>query len=386
MSNNENMGLLYSIMSKPANRSPTIGSQLENPTLSIGDDIIINRQGKQNYARVIGFNQAMIDIQLYYNQADILSLLTGVKKWEQSQAIEILQFSNIMSDTYLLSNCRQLIHPIDIVQKTIVDTPYCYDRDRNVVTYHENSRGQCNFAKMNQCNQILSEIKRQSIIPNDEGVQIWKYRQCLPEGSKDVQFLENDFDLIHQINDDHKDYLSSITDKQMTALKFYSEQGSEGINSYLATPTLQRRTSEDMNETIKDLRTVIANAPLLPQPLIVYRGIRSKSYNDSFIKALQTAQIGDELQLPDGGFISTSLSSKVALQFAKSPCCFIVIYLPKGTHGLFLGDNSAYADEWEYLLSDQQRFRYFMCGQSLPEITSSFGRSQEMSVYHVVAI
>jgi hypothetical protein len=190
--------------------------------------------------------------------------------------------------------------------------------------------------------------------------------------------------LIQTMNQEHQAYVNKLSNKAKDAIFDYTDTESDTINSDLSIPAHQRQTDDHIENSIQSLRQSIQNAPPLTQPLIVYRGIRSKSYNNSYIKILQNAQIGDEIQLPDGGFISTSVSPQTALRFARAPCCFLVIYLPKGTHGLFFGEDSSYTDELEYLLSDQQRFRYFRCQHSLPTI-STFD-VQDIKVYHLVAI
>ncbi len=221
----------------------------------------------------------------------------------------------------------------------------------------------------------------QSTLSTNADIINW---HCRPEDSNDVQLLENDSNLIQTMNHEHQAYVRTLSNKAKDAIFDYTDTESDTINSYLALPANKRQTDDHLENLIHSLRQTIHNAPSLTQPLIVYRGIRSKNYNHSFIKALQNAKIGDEIQLPDGGFISTSVSPQIALRFARAPCCFLVIYLPTGTHGLFFGEDSSYTDELEYLLSDQQRFRYFRCENS-PTTISTFD-VQDINVYHLVAI
>jgi hypothetical protein len=356
----------------------------------IGDDIIIRRQDRQNYATITMVDGSKLTIQLYYNQSDILSLLTGVKKWDSSVANDILRFSDIHYDSYLLSNCQEIIDRSDVIAKTQLKTPYCYDRDRNVISYV--GTGKCNFAKINQCNQVLTEIKKKSIISLNQGHSIWESRQCtsklcVNEGDScsNEDFLENDFDQIGKVMTQHQNYISQLSEKHLEVLEYYTENGSEDMNSYLATAPKLRQINPRLQSDINYLRQMIESSPPLSYPLVVYRGIRTKAYNQVYRAQLENASVGDEIQLPDGGFISTSLSSNVALKFTHATCCFIIIYLPKGTHGLYLGNQSEYSEEYEFLLSDKQRFRYFKCGKT--PMTISFNtNSYQIQVHHVVAI
>ena len=96
-----------------------------------------------------------------------------------------------------------------------------------------------------------------------------------------------------------------------------------------------------------DLQRIISNSPVLPKPLVVYRGVS----DDYYLKG----PLG-RVHKPNA-FISTSLNLNTALGFMRtSRCCFKRILIPKGAHVLLTAPLSQYDKEYEVLMGIDTAF------------------------------
>lgn len=98
---------------------------------------------------------------------------------------------------------------------------------------------------------------------------------------------------------------------------------------------------------VQKLETVILEAPPIPMPLFVYKGIRYRKFDfehDNFAYRFQ-------------GFCSVSLDPGTAERFSSRPCCFNKILLPTGTKCLFLsGSGMDPTYEFEIILPPASTF------------------------------
>jgi hypothetical protein len=159
-------------------------------------------------------------------------------------------------------------------------------------------------------------------------------------------------------------YIASLPEEERIFLYFYVHRGDQAINAFLRynkitndaynkilciLPTLKKiytiifkkkATLAEIQENfhllfsvaIKKMNEIIKKSPPLPEDMLVFRG-QSRNFNPN-----------------NTGFISTSLNTQIASDFAENKCCKIYFILKKGTHALaifLLGKNY---EEQEVLL------------------------------------
>jgi hypothetical protein len=105
------------------------------------------------------------------------------------------------------------------------------------------------------------------------------------------------------------------------------------------------------------LNEIIINSPAIEKDLIVYRGVKDRSY----------LKEGEEVQVQ--GLISTTFNFQVALDYAygsgDKQGTVLAILLPAGSHGLVLS-NSMYQNESEVILPTGTTFLLEQCHNDVP--------------------
>ena len=147
--------------------------------------------------------------------------------------------------------------------------------------------------------------------------------------------------------------LVSMTKEQRAAVSCYTGSGYKQINPYLRRQT--GRPEEGVLKQIQALHSLLENQRL-KTPMTVYRGV---SHNTAMIggskRGLNTYS-DEELcgkLLVDGAFVSTSLRENSAF-----PGTMLVLDLPAGTRGAYVGDISTLQhEEREFLMDKDQAFR-----------------------------
>ena len=198
-----------------------------------------------------------------------------------------------------------------------------------------------------------------------------KYKN-LPISSKQInEIRDKNYDLAHFSRDPylftlsqiHEQYYRKLKNKYRDALEFYSGAGYKAINNCLRTGTsipnntFPKESQKEFEKKIKkftsDLITIINNAPVLTQPITVFRAIEP-----TLAFKLPKLNPGDTTDLFSKYIISTStkpaLSSKI---FAGKQCCLFALHLPIGSHCFFLGKNSFLPEEFEILLPPGYSFK-----------------------------
>lgn len=152
--------------------------------------------------------------------------------------------------------------------------------------------------------------------------------------------------------------MNDLTPKEQEALNMYTGGESLWINNFLREHNLgelNTRQKEQLRNYTVHLNNIINKAPRSTKDTIVYRGAEAM---DEKWKRLNK---GDDLLFTQKGLISTSFNKDVALDFIEddSPCCLLVLRLPKNTKGLYISSQSAFSDldEDELLLPHGSRFR-----------------------------
>lgn len=102
------------------------------------------------------------------------------------------------------------------------------------------------------------------------------------------------------------------------------------------------------------LQKIIANAPATTQPMMLYRGVENDYYLSKFMLNHR-----DRIHVANG-FVSTSSAISIASKFTDKPsygrsmskayCCFMRVFVPKGTKMLFISGLSSHSVECEFLL------------------------------------
>lgn len=105
---------------------------------------------------------------------------------------------------------------------------------------------------------------------------------------------------------------------------------------------------EDYRDAIEH---IISRAPPTPKPVVLYRGVESDYFLTKFMKNHM-----DRVHVANS-FVSTSSSISVASDFAnyENKCCFMRLYIPKGSRLLMMMGISRF-NESEFLLSNKTQF------------------------------
>lgn len=149
-----------------------------------------------------------------------------------------------------------------------------------------------------------------------------------------------------------------LTPKELDALDEYTGGESLWINNFLREHNLGELNllqKEKLRNYTVHLNNIINKAPRSTKYTTVYRGAEAM---DNKWNSLNK---GDDLLFTQKGLISTSFKKNIALGFIEddSPCCLLVLRLPKNTKGLYISSESAFGDldEDELLLPHGSRFR-----------------------------
>lgn len=100
------------------------------------------------------------------------------------------------------------------------------------------------------------------------------------------------------------------------------------------------------------LEDIIRRAPATTAPMVLYRGVESDYFLTKFM-----ADHLDRMHIANS-FVSTSSSVTVAAEYTNKDthCCFMRIYVPKGTHMLLVAGVSRFNTESEFLLGHKTQF------------------------------
>jgi len=148
------------------------------------------------------------------------------------------------------------------------------------------------------------------------------------------------------------------------AATVYSGNAFSGINA-----TLRRKhrwESDDQREIARTMDRAIADVPPLEESIIVYRGVSGAALE-------QMNDIGKVVQ--DDGFVSTSVSPGVALDFGSKDAV-LQILIPAGQRALPMGDLSLTKFEAEILLPRSTQMRVV----GVSEIETDAGPQQVVRV------
>jgi hypothetical protein len=153
---------------------------------------------------------------------------------------------------------------------------------------------------------------------------------------------------------EHRAYLESLTPETLEALRYYVDEGYGEINGYLRGGENQEEEDYEMLAVQAALITTAINeAPSLPEPVIVYRGIRQNMLPPALQSNLAQLQVGDEVQFMGQSFISTSFDLAKAIYFTSGSCCAFALHLPVGTHGLYIADFFVEEDQFFNGMADE---------------------------------
>ncbi len=147
-----------------------------------------------------------------------------------------------------------------------------------------------------------------------------------------------------QVNDFQRksnELFRTLTQDELRAFEMYTGSWYLDVNDYL----LKKKNNNNFLDKIIDTIESVMDEFETDENILAYRGIKDWHYGN--------IQIGDVIET--GMFTSTSLSESVAKDFARSTV--FEIEIPKGTKGIYIGRNSAYPHEREFLLSHKLKYK-----------------------------
>ena len=137
---------------------------------------------------------------------------------------------------------------------------------------------------------------------------------------------------------------AKLTNRELSAVKFYSNHGDEAMNTYLRTGQLSDELKEyghnvkSTQEKIKDLDSALAKSGGMPENTVLYRGLET---------------IPDGLKVgntfTEKGYSSMSRSKDTADAFAPEGGAVMHIKVPKGTPGADIESMSFWSTEQEFV-------------------------------------
>ena len=202
--------------------------------------------------------------------------------------------------------------------------------------------------------------------------------------SKAVQLLDGEPKTLRQLNH-HRNYLANIPVSQQNAIKLYTGNAYDEINSFLRAKRRKPKISPQRQAAIQEIQTALDNAPPLHNDTMVFRrmgaaGIRDtldadpilrKLVNDienlnmpRSVRAANMRQLEMQLknaEIFDAGFVS---STRVQGTFGRSKQVELRIAVDKGSqHGAFVESISTHGvnqgvlgNEREFLFKAGTRF------------------------------
>lgn len=162
----------------------------------------------------------------------------------------------------------------------------------------------------------------------------------------DGSFKDVDKDIANRMQYISDKVFDSFTDEEAETLDNYTGYQYEDINKYLSTGKADMVSYSNIGDIKKDIKNLdkIMGKLSLENSINLYRAT-SKAFFDSL-------EEGDSIQIKN--YSSTSTDVKAAKTFLgqgrKENSVLLEIEAPKGTKGLYIGDNSNYPDEKEFLL------------------------------------
>lgn len=100
------------------------------------------------------------------------------------------------------------------------------------------------------------------------------------------------------------------------------------------------------------LQDIIKRAPATTKRMMLYRGVQTDFYLKDYMDKRNSIFVAK-------GFVSTSSSITVAADFVdyeNEQCCFMRMYVPKGTRMILMSGISKFVHEVEFLLGDRSQF------------------------------
>ncbi|KYM65508.1 hypothetical protein A2U16_03145 [Fusobacterium necrophorum subsp. funduliforme] len=173
----------------------------------------------------------------------------------------------------------------------------------------------------------------------------WEEKYLKENEKEGIMKLEPFYPLSEkQINDFRRksnEFFRTLTQDELRAFGVYTGSGYLDINDYL----LKKKNNNNFLDKIIDTIEKVMDKFETDENILAYRGVKDWHYRN--------IQIGDVIET--GMFTSTSLRENIAKGFACSTV--FEIEIPKGTKGIYIGQNSAHPHEREFLLSHELKYK-----------------------------
>ncbi|AYV92563.1 Phage head morphogenesis protein [Fusobacterium necrophorum subsp. funduliforme] len=173
----------------------------------------------------------------------------------------------------------------------------------------------------------------------------WEEKYLKENEKEGIMNIESFYPLSEkQVNDFQRksnELFRTLTQDELRAFEMYTGSWYLDVNDYL----LKKKNNNNFLDKIIDTIESVMDEFETDENILAYRGIKDWHYRN--------IQIGDVIET--GMFTSTSLSESVAKDFARSTV--FEIEIPKGTKGIYIGRNSAYPHEREFLLSHKLKYK-----------------------------
>lgn len=156
-----------------------------------------------------------------------------------------------------------------------------------------------------------------------------------------------------QVQEDTIPVLANMPPQIKHTLQNYTDKGYIAINGYLRGKS--EKTDNSVKQKIREIDSVMKKMKT-KSDMTVYRGVSSDVSMGRTGTGKSLSQYSDQeligKHLFDGAFVSTSVQENSA--FKRDT--MLVISVPAGAHGIYLGDISLYKKQKEFLLDRNQDF------------------------------
>lgn len=199
-----------------------------------------------------------------------------------------------------------------------------------------------------------------------------------------TKLINNDKRYLKQLDKEHLVYFNSLPEELKKSIRFYTGAGHKNINNYMrGLPIISTNGSYEseiieIKRHIENINQVLENAPKLQYALEVFRGMRLPSDT--------TYRGGDVINLFQSSFTSTSFDLDTSIAFSGDACCLFILYLPPGTHGLYIGKSSTEGIEYEYLLSSGTTFKIISKGRETIPLRGISPNKVNLATYRAICL
>ena len=245
----------------------------------------------------------------------------------------------------LINNIKHEIHKLEeglARLENIAKYPYKINLSKELVAYQKH---------IEEWKKLLDDLGK---VKNSQRIEknnpLWETFITTPiEEKNDYKALQTQFNALI-VQSQQFDWNISLNNDERKALEAYTNNQYRNINGYLrGNRTFPIEYTELGKFYIWNLHNSLSRATTA-EPITVYRGLLNNAVLNEYKNVSDYVLIGKVIR--DPAFMSTTFELNIAKEYSKDT--ILKISVPKGVHGIYIGEYAAYAYEKEFLLDKDQ--------------------------------